>query len=128
MSSNNLDKYLYLTGEDLGLKLSTVEKAKIEYSPVGMLLSKVFKKNEVKSLAKSTSDFNYDSNHAFGYDEFEEMSLESKYNKMKNFNKLFTNFKNLKTVTQLRKEKIFKNVDNLYRNYYNAKRINKGRI
>ena len=56
------------------------------------------------------------------------MSLESKYNKMKNFNKLFTSFKNIKrkkTETQLKKEKIIKTVDNLYRNYYNAKRINK---
>ena len=38
MSSHNLDKYEYLTGEDLGLKPSTVEQAKFEYSP----LSKVF--------------------------------------------------------------------------------------
>ena len=40
LSSNNLDKYEYLTGEDLGLKPSTVEQAKFEYSP----LSKVFNK------------------------------------------------------------------------------------
>ena len=33
LSSNNLDKYEHLTGEDLGLKPSTVEKAKFEYSP-----------------------------------------------------------------------------------------------
>ena len=30
-SSNNLDKYEYLTGEDLRLKPSTVEQAKFEY-------------------------------------------------------------------------------------------------
>ena len=40
LSSNNLDKYEYLTGEDLGLKPSTVEQAKFEYSP----LSKTFNK------------------------------------------------------------------------------------
>ena len=34
-SSNNLDKYEYLTGEDLGLKPSTVEQARFEYSPSG---------------------------------------------------------------------------------------------
>ena len=33
MSSNNLDKYEYLTGEDLGLKPSIVEQARFEYSP-----------------------------------------------------------------------------------------------
>ena len=34
-SSNNLDKYEYLTGEALGLKLITVERAKFEYSLLG---------------------------------------------------------------------------------------------
>ena len=29
LSSNNLDKHEYLTGEDLGLKQSTVEQAKL---------------------------------------------------------------------------------------------------
>ena len=52
LSSNNLDKYEYLTGEDLGLKPSTVEKAKFEYSPLGMSLNKAFNKNEVKSVAR----------------------------------------------------------------------------
>ena len=30
LSSNNLDKYEYLIGEDLGLKPSTIEQAKFE--------------------------------------------------------------------------------------------------
>ena len=33
-SSNNLDKYEYLTDEDLGLKSSNIEQAKFEYSPL----------------------------------------------------------------------------------------------
>ena len=41
LSSNNLDKYEYLTGEDLGLKPSIVEQAKFEYSPLGKILIKV---------------------------------------------------------------------------------------
>ena len=32
LSSNNLDKYEYLTGEDLGLKPSSIEQTKFEYS------------------------------------------------------------------------------------------------
>ena len=32
LSSNNLDKYEYLTGGDLVLKPSTAEQAKFEYS------------------------------------------------------------------------------------------------
>ena len=54
MSSQDLlKKYEYLTGEDLGHKPSVFENAKFEYSPLGMLLSKAFKKAEVKSVAKS---------------------------------------------------------------------------
>ena len=90
LSSNNLDKYEYLSGEDLGLKPSTVERAKFEFSPLGMSLNKAFKKDKVKSVTKSMSDFNYDNNYAFfkfykGYNEFKEMSLDSKYNRMKEF-------------------------------------------
>ena len=40
LSSNNLDKYEYFTGEDLGLKPSTVGKAKFEYSPLGKIFNK----------------------------------------------------------------------------------------
>ena len=101
-SSGDLRKYEYLTGENLGYKPSVIEQAKFDYSPLGMSLSKAFKKDEVKSVAKSKSDFSYDSKYTFcrfykGYDEFKEMSLDSKYNRMKHFNKLLINFKSLKT-------------------------------
>ena len=35
LSSNNLDKDEYLTGEDLGLKTNTIEQGRFEYSPLG---------------------------------------------------------------------------------------------
>ena len=41
LSSNNLDKYEYSTGQDLGLKPSTVEQAKFKYSPLGKIFNKV---------------------------------------------------------------------------------------
>ena len=37
LSSNNLDKYQYLTGKDLDLKPSTVEQKRFEYSPLGKI-------------------------------------------------------------------------------------------
>ena len=40
LSSNNLEKYEYLIGEDLGLKPITVEEAKFEYSPLGKVFTK----------------------------------------------------------------------------------------
>ena len=48
LSSNNLDKYEYLTGEELGLKPSTVEQAKFEYSPLGKIFNKGLDKNDQK--------------------------------------------------------------------------------
>ena len=48
MSSNNLDKYEYLTGEDLGLKPSTIEQAKFEYSPLGKIFNKGLDENDKK--------------------------------------------------------------------------------
>ena len=48
MSSNNLDKYEYLTGEDLGLKPSTVEQAKFEFSPLGKNFNKGLNEDDQK--------------------------------------------------------------------------------
>ena len=101
-SKDLLEKYEYLTGEDLGHRPSVLEKTKFEYSPLGMSLTKSFQKDIVKNVAKSESDFNYDSKYRFyefykGYDEFEEMSLDSKYNRMKEFDKPLIGFKTVKT-------------------------------
>ena len=48
LSSNNLDKYEYLTGEDLGLKPSTIEQARFEYSPLGKIFNKGLDKDDKK--------------------------------------------------------------------------------
>ena len=51
------------------------------------------------------------------------MPLDSKYNKMKKITNLLTILKNLKSKnskTQLKKERIMKNVDELYEKYFNA--------
>ena len=52
LSSNNLDKYEYLTGEDLGLKPSKIEQAKFEYSPLGKIFNNGLHKNYQKGLFK----------------------------------------------------------------------------
>ena len=127
-SKHLLEKYKYLTGEDLGHRPSVLEKTKFEYSPLGMSLSKSFNKDNAKNIANRESDFNYDSKHSLHrfykeYNGFEEMSLDSKCNKMKKLTNVLTNFKNLKPKNpkaQLKKERIMKNVDELYEKYYNA--------
>ena len=40
MSSGKLDKYEYLTGEDLGYRPDPVQKAKFKYSPLGQAFNK----------------------------------------------------------------------------------------
>ena len=62
LSSNNLDKYEYLTDEDLGLKPSTAEETKFEYSPLGKIfnkgLSEEDKKEELLEKLKNIEDKN----------------------------------------------------------------------
>ena len=48
MSSNNLDKYEYLNGEDLGVKSNTIEQAGFEYSPSGKIFNKGLDKDDQK--------------------------------------------------------------------------------
>ena len=48
LSSNNLGKYELLTGEDLGLKPSTAEQAKFDYSPLGKILNKGLSEEDKK--------------------------------------------------------------------------------
>ena len=62
LSSNNLDKYELLTGEDLDLKPSTIEQAKFEYSPLGKIFNKGLseddKKEGILKRLKSIEDKN----------------------------------------------------------------------
>ena len=60
LSSNNLEKYEYLTGEDLGLKPSTIEQAKFEYSPLGRTVNKGLDKDDQKEgLFKRLKNIEY---------------------------------------------------------------------
>ena len=43
-----MDKYEYLTGEDLGLKPTTVEQTKFEYSPLGKIFNKGLNEDDQK--------------------------------------------------------------------------------
>ena len=46
LSSGELDKYEYLTGEDFGYKLDVVQKTKFEYSPLVQVFTKGLKTDE----------------------------------------------------------------------------------
>ena len=77
-SKDLLEKYEYLTGAELGHRPSVLEKTKFEYSPLGMSLRKMFKKDKVKNIANKESDCNHDGKYKFyrfykQCDEFEEV-------------------------------------------------------
>ena len=46
ISSKDLEKYEYLTGEDLAYKPDVIQGAKFEYFPLGEAYNKVFKKDD----------------------------------------------------------------------------------
>ena len=48
LSSKELDKDEYLTGEDLGYKPGVLEKVKFEYSPLGKVFNKGLDENDKK--------------------------------------------------------------------------------
>ena len=61
LSSYNLDKYEYLTYEDLDLKPNAIEQARFEYSPFGKIFNKGLDKDEDKKegLLKRLKDIEY---------------------------------------------------------------------
>ena len=52
MSSSNLDKYEYLTGEDVNYKPITVEQAKFNYSLLNKLFNKGLEEDKNEGLLK----------------------------------------------------------------------------
>ena len=96
-----MEKYEYLTGEDLGQRSSMLEKAKFVYSPLGALLDHNVKKkanaNKVHIKKKQDKNLIYNSQHSFAkfkdIDEFQELSLDSMYKKLNDLKKKLAKFK-----------------------------------
>ena len=53
LSSGNLVKDKYLTGEDPNYKLSTVEQAQFDYSPLNKFFNKGLKKEDKRTFEKT---------------------------------------------------------------------------
>ena len=94
-SKDLLEKYEYLTGEDLGHRPSVLEKTKFEYSPLGAVLVDNVKKktntNKVNIKKKQDKNLIYNLQHSFTnfkeIDEFKELSLDSMYKKLNDLKK-----------------------------------------
>ena len=89
-SKDLLEKYEYLTGEDLGHRPSVLEKTKFEYSQLGAVLANNIKKktntNKVNIKKKQDKHLIYNPQHSFtkfkDINEFKELSLDSMYKKL----------------------------------------------
>ena len=124
LSSNNLDKYELLTGEDLGLKPRTIEQAKFEYSPLGKVFNKGLSEEDKKegvlkglknikdkseelinifsatNKASKSDVLTYNTKYSFSklrnIDDIRKLPLDLMYNLMKEHHKKFNNLINLR--------------------------------
>ena len=80
LSSREIDKYEYLTGEDLGYKPGVVEKVEFQYSPLDQVSSKGLKQDDkVNKVVKYDNGLTYN---------FNKISLiDSKFDELNNFYK-----------------------------------------
>ena len=118
LSSGKLDKYEYLTGEDLRYKPDVVQKAKFEYSPLGQVFNKRLETDEkqvgllkrLKNIENKTdkqleeSKDNQLGVKSIGYTVKEELSQEAKSmpEKLNNQEKLI-NYKKLSFTGVIKK-------------------------
>ena len=135
LSSNNLDKYELLTGEDLGFKPSTIEEAKFEYSLLGKAfnkgLSEEDKKEGILKGIKNIKDKNkelintlnatnkasksdvlkYNTKYSFvklkNNDDIKKLPLDLMYNLVKEHHKKFNDLINLRPRSKENKGKTF---------------------
>ena len=110
LSSKDLEKYEYLTGEDLGCKPDIIQRAKFEYSPLGEAFNKVFKKDDKnKKVIKHDSNLLYNSVHNLcitSVPSFTEISsTESKFDAINKFYKDLLKLNDVKSQNKIAKQK-----------------------
>ena len=128
-SKDLLEKYEYLTGEDLEHKPSVFEKVKFEYSPLGMVLTNKTKsktnKNKAYNENKQDKYLIYNSQHSFvkfkDIGEFNELLLDSMYKKLNDFKRRFNRLKTVNPQTdnnEVLKQKVLDDVGYLFNKLY----------
>ena len=78
LSSGELDKYEYLTGEDLGYKPGVVQRAKFEYSPFGKVFNKGLDKDKKQEvLLKRLKNIEDKTNKQLGENKDNQLGIKS---------------------------------------------------
>ena len=110
LSSKDLEKYEYLTSEDLGYKPDVIQRVKFEYPPLGEAFNKVFKKDDKnKKAIKHDNGLVYNSVHNFnkysvsGF--YEISSIDSKFDTLNKFYKDLLKLNDVKSQSKNTKQK-----------------------
>ena len=122
LSSNNLDKYEYLTGENLGLEPNTVEQAKFEYSPLGKIFDKGLSGDDKKEgILKSLENIK-DKNDEL-LNTFSTTNKANKTPKINNQSKIliystqhsFAKFRNIGNIKELSLDSMYKKLNDSHK-------------
>ena len=105
-----MEKYEYLTGEDLGYKLGIIQRTKFEYSPLGEAFNKASKKDDKnKNVINNSNDLPYSSVHNFkkyGLPNFNEISsMDSKLDTINKFYKDLIKLVNVRSQDDKKQKK-----------------------
>ena len=132
MSSNNLDKYKYLTGEDLGLKPSTAEQAKFEYSPLGKIFNKGLKEEDKKEgilkRLENIKDKNEELLNTFSTTNKVNKAPKNKINNQSknliyNTQHSFAKFKNIDDIKELSLDSMHKKLKDFHKKFTKLKNV-----
>ena len=130
LSSNNLDKYEYLTGEDLDLKPSTVEQTKFEYSSLGKIFNKSSdekdKKEGILKRLENITDKNEELLNSFSstkkFNKALKINNQSK-NLIYNTQRSFAKFKIIDDINELSLDSMHKKLENFHKKFNKLKNV-----
>ena len=123
-SSNNLDKYEYLIGEDLGLKPSTAEQAKFEYSLLGKIFNKGLSEDDKKEGILKILENIKDKNNKL-LNTFNKTNKTNKNLKINNQSKIliystqysFAKFRNIDDIKELSLDSMYKILNDFHKKF-----------
>ena len=128
LSSNNLDKYEYLTAEDLNLNPSTVEHTKFEYSPLGKIsnkgLDKEDKKEGLLKRLENIKEKNEELLNTFSKAPKTKVNNQNKHNQnlVYNSHHNFVKFKDIGGIRELSLDSMHKTLKNYNKRFADLKK------
>ena len=130
LTSNNLDKYEYLTGEDLDLKPSTVERTKFEYSSLGKNFNKSSdekdKKEGILKRLENITDKNEELLNSFSstkkFNKALKINNQSK-NLIYNTQRSFAKFEIIDDINELSLDSMHKKLENFHKKFNKLKNV-----